>query len=159
MQSVQAAGADPPHSVHTHFPELAAWFVVLTVFTWSCAIAATARDGILMACLFSLAIGSTIACALFAYNGGTSTMSGSGDGLHGGVTMAIKAASYFWMFSSLCAWWRVTVYLIEEAYGANHPVTKMFPIFRTPMEKNAPFIIPGIGEPGVKRGVPKVMPV
>lgn len=61
-----AAGALDPHSLHTHFPELASWFVVLTVFTWSGALASTARDAVLMACLFSLAIGSTIACCLFA---------------------------------------------------------------------------------------------
>lgn len=151
----QAAGAIEPHSVHTHFPELASWFVVLTVFTWSCALAASARDVVLTTCLTSLAIGSTIACCLFGYNGGTSDTSGSGDGESGSVTMAIKAASYFWMFSSLCAWWRVTVYLVEEAYGPGHTITRFFPIGRTAMEKRAPLVIPGLGEPGVKRGVPK----
>lgn len=153
----QAAGALPPHSTHTHFPELASWFVVLTVFTWSCAVAASARDVVLTACLTSLAIGSTIACCLFSYNGGTSETSGSGDGLTGSVTMGIKAASYFWMFAALCAWWRVTVYLIEEAYGPGSTITKFFPIGRTPQEKLAPYVIPGLGEPGVKRGVPKPM--
>ncbi|KAK6820957.1 GPR1/FUN34/yaaH family-domain-containing protein [Apiospora arundinis] len=152
-----AAGALRPHEVHTHFPELASWFVILCVFTWSCALAATARDIVLTACLTSLAIGSTIACCLFAYNGGRG--SASGDGLHGGVTRGIKAASYFWMFSALMAWWRVTVYLVEEAYGPGHTITKFFPIGRTPMEKRAPYIIPGLGEPGVKRGVPKPLGV
>lgn len=104
-----AAGAIPPHSIDTHFPELASWFVVLTAFTWSGALAATARDVVLCICLFSLAIGSTIACCLFAYEPGTKA--------------GIKAAAYFWMLSSLAAWWRVTVYLIEEAYGPNHPIT------------------------------------
>jgi succinate-acetate transporter protein len=151
----QAAGALEPHSIHTHFPELASWFVVLTVFTWSSALAASARDIVLTGCLTSLAIGSTIACCLFSYNGGTSTSSGSGDGESGGVTMSIKAASYFWMLSSLLAWWRVTVYLVEEAYGKEHFISKFFPIGRTPMEKRAPLVIPGLGEPGVKRGVPK----
>ncbi|KAF2254121.1 hypothetical protein BU26DRAFT_400875, partial [Trematosphaeria pertusa] len=70
-----AAGALPPHSVHTHFPELASWFVILCIFSWSGAIAATARDIVLSTCLFSLAIGSTIACCLFAYNGGTGSAS------------------------------------------------------------------------------------
>lgn len=155
----QAAGAIPPHSVHTHFPELASWFIVLTVFTWSCALASTARDAVLAATLFSLAVGSTIACCLFSYNGGTSTTSGSGDSETGGVTKGIKAASYFWMLAALLAWWRVTVYLVEEAFGSQHWITKLFPIWRTSMEKNAAYVIPGIGEPGVKRGVPKVMPV
>ncbi|KAI0017053.1 GPR1/FUN34/yaaH family-domain-containing protein [Xylariomycetidae sp. FL0641] len=152
-----AAGALQPHSVHTHFPELASWFVMLAVFTWSCALAATARDVVLTACLTSLAIGSTIACCLFAYNGGTG--SASGDGLAGGVTMGIKAASYFWMLAALCAWWRTTVYLVEEAYGPGHAICRFFPIGRTPMEKRAPLLIPGLGEPGVKRGVPKPTPV
>lgn len=152
-----AAGALEPHEIHTHFPELASWFIILAVFTWSGAIAACARDIVLSACLFSLAIGSTIACCLFAYNGGTG--SASGDGLAGGVTNGIKVASYFWMLSALCAWWRVTVYLVEEAYGPNHAITKFFPIGRTPAERRAPLIIPGLGEPGVKRGVPKMLPV
>jgi len=64
-------------------------------------------------------------------------------------------AAYFWILSSLLAWWRVTVYLVEEAYGANHVITKFFVIGRTPQEKRAPLVMPGIGEPGVKRGVPK----
>ena len=69
--------------------------------------------------------------------------------------MGIKAASYFWMFSALCAWWRVTVYLVEEAYVPGHGITKFFPIGRTAQEKRAPLVMPGLGEPGVKRGVPK----
>ena len=146
LYAFTAAGAVPPHSIYTHFPELAAWFVVLTVFTWSAAIAATARDVVLCGCLFSLAIGSTIACSLFAFN-----PAGTRDG--------IKAAAYFWMFSSLCAWWRVTVYMIEEAYGPDHPIRKFFPIVRLPQERRAPTVIPGLGEPGVKRGVPKPLPV
>lgn len=136
--------------------------MILSVFTWSSALAATARDIVLSACLFSLAIGSTIACCLFAYNGGsaaTSEGSPSGDGFEGGVTKGMKAASYFWMFSALCAWWRVTVYLVEEAYGPEHIINRFFPIGRTPQEKKAPVLIAGLGEPGVKRGVPKPLPV
>ena len=63
------------------------------------------------------------------------------------------------MLSALFAWWRVTVYLVEEAFGSNHVITKFFPIGRMPMEQRAPFVIPGLGEPGVKRGVTKPMPV
>lgn len=92
---------------------------------------------------------------MFSYNGGASETSGSGDGEVGSVTMGMEAAAYFWMFSALCAWWRVTVYLVEEAYGQGSFVTKFFPIGRTPQEKCAPLVIPGLGEPGVKRGVPK----
>lgn len=113
-------------------------------------------------CLFSLAIGSTIACCMFAYNGAPSSAadtSASGDSLSGGVSTGMKAASYFWIFAALCAWWRVTVYLVEEAYGPDHVITRFFPIGRTPMERRAPLVIPGLGEPGVKRGVPKPLPV
>lgn len=59
--------------------------------------------------------------------------------------MGIKAASYFWMFSALCAWWRVTVYLVEEAYGPGHAITKFFPIGRTAQEQRAPLVMPGLG--------------
>lgn len=139
-----AAGAIPPHSVYIHFPELAAWFVVLAAITWSGAIAATARDLTLCVVLFSLAIGTTIACCLFAFNP---------EGIRGGI----KAAAYFWMVSSLAAWWRVTCYMMEEAYGKNHPVHKFFPIGRLPREKEAPYVNIGTGEPGVKRGAPGTM--
>lgn len=106
-----------------------------------------------MGVLVCLAIGSTIACCLFSYNGGSSITSGSGDGTSGGVTSAMKAAAYFWLLSALLAWWRVTVYLVEEAFGLNHAVIRFFPIGRMPMEKRAPLVDPGLGEPGVKRGV------
>jgi hypothetical protein len=92
--------------------------------------------------LTTLAIGSTIACCLFAYGNGAGT----------GITVA----AYFWIVSSVLAWWRVTVYLIEEAYGKTGLV-RFFPIFRTPVEKRQPLIVPGLGEPGVKRGMPGVI--
>ena len=111
------------------------------------AIASLARDLIIAGLLFSLAIGSTIACCLFSPDGDYGTKAG------------IKAAAYFWMLAALLAWWRVTVYLIEEAYGPDSMITKFFPIFRTPMEKRSPLVMPGLGEPGVKRGVPKMIPV
>ncbi|KAL4922802.1 GPR1/FUN34/yaaH family-domain-containing protein [Aspergillus aurantiobrunneus] len=134
-----ATGALPPHGVHEHFPELASWFIVLAFFTWSGALAASARDLVLCAVLTTLAIGSTIACCMFAYGTGVST--------------GMKAAAYFWIISSILAWWRVTVYLIEEAFGT-HPIVKFFPIFRTPAEGRRPLLAPGFGEPGVKRGMP-----
>jgi len=139
-----AVGTLPAHSIYTQFSELASWFVVLSVITWSGAFAACARDIVLAACLTSLAIGSTIACCLFSANAA---------GTHAGI----KAASYFWMLSALLAWWRVTVYMIEEAYGADSRVTRLFPIFRTSFEERAGYVVSGIGEPGVKRGVPKMV--
>ncbi len=160
---LQAAGALPPHSIREHFPELAAWFVPLATVTWagvsttedvevgkpwkankeSQAVAATARDAILAALLFSLAIGSTIACCLFAYGSGVGT--------------GMKVAAYFWLLAALLAWWRTTVYLIEEAFGPTGKMAKFFPVFRTAQEKRAPLIVPGLGEPGVKRGMPGVI--
>lgn len=138
-----AIGTLQPHSIYAHFPELASWFVVLAFFTWSCALAASARDLILAATLYTLAIGSTIACCLFTPYDGRKT--------------GMKVAAYFWIVSAVLAWWRVTVYLVEEAFGPDSRVTTFFPIFRTPWEKTAPYIIHGLGEPGVKRGVPKMV--
>ena len=31
----QATGAIPGHGIHEHYPELAAWFVPLSLTTWS----------------------------------------------------------------------------------------------------------------------------
>lgn len=104
-------------------------------------ISASARDVVLLGVVASLAIGTTIACSLFSYGGGPN--------------VGITVAAYFWMLSALLAWYRVTVYLVEEAYGKDHIVTKFFPIGRMPHEKKQPLVIPGLGEPGVKRGVPK----
>lgn len=73
------------------------------------------------------------------------------------MDIGIKVAAYFWMFSSLLAWWRVSVYLIEEAYGPKSNVAKFFPTFRMAHEKSAPLLVPGLGEPGVKRGMPGVI--
>ena len=106
------------------------------------AIASSARDVILCGVLTTLAIGSTIACCLFSYGGG--------------VNAGIKVAAYFWIISAILAWWRVTVYLMEEAYGKG-PLIKYFPVFRTPQERRQPLLVPGLGEPGVKRGMPGVI--
>lgn len=124
------------------FKEL--YFIAIDMLTFILqAIAATARDVILAALLFSLSIGTTIACCLFAYGKGVDT--------------GIKVAAYFWMLAALLAWWRVTVYLIEEAYGPKSGLAKFFPVFRTTTERQAPLIVPGLGEPGVKRGMPGVI--
>lgn len=92
--------------------------------------------------LTTLAAGSTIACCLFAYGAG--------------VIAGMKAAAYFWIVSSILAWWRVTVYLVEEAFGQG-TILKFFPVFRTPFENRRPLLMPGLGEPGVKRGMPHVV--
>ena len=133
-------GALEGHSIYTHFPELASWFVVLAFITWSGAIASLARDLVLAGTLFTLAIGSTIACCLFAYGE---------EGVHNGI----KAAAYFWILSAMLAYWRVTAFLIEEAYGAESRMAKFFPIWRLPIERKQPLLQPGLGEPGVKRGM------
>lgn len=95
-----AGGLVEPHSIYTHFPELAAWFIPLTMITWTGAIAATARDVILSLTLFTLAIGCTIALSLFASD-------------EEGVRAGIKAAAYFWLVSAILAWWRASVFIIE----------------------------------------------
>lgn len=64
----------------------------------------------------------------------------------------MKAAAYFWIVSAILGWWRVTAYLLEEAYGEK--AVKFWPIFRLPIEKKRPLMAPGMGEPGVKRGMP-----
>jgi hypothetical protein len=51
------------------------------------------------------------------------------------------------------------VYLLEEAYGPDHTISKFFPIGRMPMERRSPLVIPGLGEPSVERRVPKPLPV
>lgn len=54
------------------------------------AIASTSRDIILAGVLFSLAIGTTITCSLFANDNG--------------ANVVIKVAAYVWILSSLLAW-------------------------------------------------------
>ena len=71
--------------------------------------------------------------------------------------MGIRVAAYFWLLSALLAWWRVTVYLIEEAFGATGLMAKYFTVFRAEAEKREPPVMSGFGEPGVKRGAPGVI--
>ncbi|GAB1316456.1 hypothetical protein MFIFM68171_06666 [Madurella fahalii] len=111
------------------------------VFTWSGALASAARDLVLCGVMTTLAIGSTIACCLFAYGPGVST--------------GMYVAAYFWIVSAILAWWRVTVYLVEEAYG--QAFMRYFPVFRTSTEKRKPLVVPGFGEPGVRRGMPGIV--
>lgn len=92
-----------------------------------------ARDWILCGVLTFLAIGSTIACCLFAYGSGVET--------------GMYVAAYFFMASALLAWWRVTLYLIDEAFGDKVP--KFLSAFATPFENRVPLSSSGIGEPGV----------
>jgi hypothetical protein len=115
----------------------------LAGLTCTQAIASMARDVILTGWLFSLAIDTAIACCIFS----------TGVGLHAGM----KVAAYFWMLSAMLEWWRVTVYPLEEAYGPNSIVTRLFPIIGIPSDKKGPLAMPGLGEPGVKKGVPKMM--
>lgn len=100
------------------------------------AVASVSRDLVLTGVLTTLAIGSTIACCLFAYGGG--------------VSVGMYVAAYFWIVSAILAWWRTTVYLLDEAFGP--AVAKFAPILKTPMEKRKPLVMPGLEEPGVKHG-------
>lgn len=56
-------------------------------------------------------------------------------------------AAYFWMASALLAWWRVTVYLLEEAFGEG--AAKIVTAFPTAMMKRKPLLNAGLGEPGI----------
>ncbi|KAJ9605391.1 hypothetical protein H2200_010048 [Cladophialophora chaetospira] len=142
LYGLVATGAIEGHSIYTHYPEFAVWFIPLTMTTWVGALAATARDVVLALTLFTLAIGCTIALSLFAYDPDT-------------TRAGIKAAAYFWMLSAMFAWWRSSVFVIEEAYGHTNLV-KIFRIGRTPTERSSLPIVAGLGEPGVKPGLPRV---
>ena len=48
------------------------------------------------------------------------------------------------------------MYLIEEAYRKGGLV-KFFPLFRSGTERGAPYLVPGLGELGVKRGMSGIM--
>ncbi|RMY90786.1 hypothetical protein D0861_03485 [Hortaea werneckii] len=61
------------------------------------------------------------------------------------------------IFSAILVWWRSAVYLVEEAYHADSKATKYLPILRAPWEKKASWMISGVDEPVVKRGVPKMV--
>lgn len=73
----------------------------------------------------------------------------------GGVGTGVKVGAYFWLIASILAWWRATVYLMEEAFGHNR-IVKLLPIFRTPPDSKRPLMVPGFGEPGVKRAMPGI---
>ena len=88
--------------------------------------AAFGRDLVLCLVLTFLAIGTTIAFSLFAYGNG--------------VDIAMHVASYFWMASALVAWWRVTIFLVDEAYGDSVP--KFLSPFPTPIEKRQALLAP-----------------
>jgi len=131
-------------SFDSHNPEIASWFVVLTFFSYSAAFASFSRDLTTTAIWGFFAIGSTIGCSLYASDAT-------------GVRSGMKAAAYFWLISAFLAWWRVTVFLVEESFGAKGTTETFFPIFRTEREKTSPLLVPGLGEPGVKRGMPGVL--
>ncbi|KAH9828955.1 GPR1/FUN34/yaaH family-domain-containing protein [Rhodofomes roseus] len=128
----------PARTLADHSSEMASWMVVLMTFTWICAVGAFARDMILFGILLSLAIGCTLA-------------TGGWYAFGSGAYATVKAAAYFWMISALLATWRCAVYIWEENWGKS----PMYPVFRTVREEAAPYMMPGLGEPGVKRGVPK----
>jgi len=132
-----AAGAVNTPDIHGEFEELATWLVVMTAFTWICAVAAVSRDLVLMITYTLMAIGSTI--GLGAYY--------SSPGERGSTTAGVKAAAYFWIFSAIVAWYRVAVYLFEEAFGVRQ--SKFYPRFVTRWGKQRERFAPGYGEAGV----------
>ena len=68
----------------------------------------------------------------------------------------MKAAAYFWIVSAILAWYRVTVMLMQEAWGPTSWVSKMLPVLMMPPEKKKPLVAPGLGEPGVRSAQPGV---
>lgn len=83
--------------------------------------------------LVFLASGATISCCLFSF----------GDD----VTRGIKAAAYAWLVSAGLGWLRVTIGLMEEAYGDKAPW--LFEMSKVYKDKLSPPVNPGFGEPGV----------
>lgn len=69
------------------------------------------------------------------------------------MTAGIKVGAYFWIISAILAWWRVTAFLLEEAFGQSW-VLWLLPVFKMPWDKKRPLMVPGFGEPGVKRNMP-----
>lgn len=70
-----------------------------------------------------------------------------------GIRASRKAAAYFWIVSAVLAWWRVIVYLVDEAYGPRSKIACFFAIVRLPKEKDAVPVVPSLGELGVERGM------
>lgn len=144
----QGAGALEPDSVHEHSLQLASWFFILCLFTWSSALAAYAHDIMLSGCLSSLAIGSTIACCLFYYYGAGLETAGCADGQSRSVTTGIKVATYFWMLAALLAWCRVITHLVEEAFDPGSWIDKFLPSSSTSLGRRAPSVTLGPGDRG-----------
>lgn len=106
---VQAAGNPGPNLVYEQLPKVTSWLFILSLFTWSSALAAYARDLLLSACLTSLAIGSTIAYCLTHHDGADLNTARPADGESGGPALCIQVASYFWMLAAFFAWCRVAI--------------------------------------------------
>lgn len=67
------------------------------------------------------------------------------------------AAAYFWIVSAVLAWWRVTVYLVEEAYRSKSKIACFLAVIRLPKKKDARPVVPRLGELGLERSMPGVV--
>jgi len=63
-----------------------------------------------------------------------------------GANGLIKVGAYFWIFSSLFAFWRGIAWLIAE----NHHFGWL-PVFHSPLQRYNPLVKIPIGEPGIKK--------
>lgn len=113
------------------FPALGYWFVVLAAITWAGAWAATAESLGLTTVLALLAAGSTSAAV--------GNLLGSGG--------ANIVAGYLFIFSAFAAWYTATAMMLEGSFQRS-----VLPVGLTQRVKMQPKLVPGRGEPGVKRG-------
>ncbi|AEO71868.1 uncharacterized protein THITE_117101 [Thermothielavioides terrestris NRRL 8126] len=71
--------------------------------------------------------------------------------------MGVYVAAHFRIVSAILAWWRATIYLVEEGFGFTFSFMRDLPIFKTSMEKRKPLVIPDFGQPGVQRAISDVV--
>jgi hypothetical protein len=113
------------------FPALGYWFISLAAITWVGAWAATAENQALTAVLGLLACGSTAAAI--------ADLAGSSGGQ--------VVAGYFFILAALAAWYTASAMMLEGAF--QRPI---LPVGKTQRARMEPKLVPGRGEPGVKRG-------
>ena len=113
------------------FPALGFWFIALGWITWMGFIASMAESAALAWVLGTLAAGSTSAAI------------GMISGSHGWTVLA----GYLFVISAVIAWYTATALMFESTYGRS-----ILPVGKTKHAREAPRLVAGLGEPGVKHG-------
>jgi succinate-acetate transporter protein len=113
------------------FPALGFWFIALGWITWMGFAAALGENAALAWVLGTLGVGST--CMAI--------------GQIAGAQGWIKAAGWLFIISAIIAWYTATALMFESVYGRT-----IFPVGKTRRARQAPQLVPGLGEPGVKHG-------